>query len=187
MIVDLRSIVRGALYALALGLVFLTLVAAGRALYPIGFSDIVDRCSSDFVLDRSLVYAVIRVESGFNPQATSAVGASGLMQIMPGTGSWVASQLGIPFSDGDLRDPEMNIRLGSFYLRHLIDRFDGDPTTALAAYNAGLRNVQDWLETAGKRRLEPGDIPFAETRQFVQRVARDRRVYRFLYPRYLRD
>ncbi len=188
MLIDLRSAgiaLHWVWYVLVLSLLFLVVLVAARAFYPVKYRDAVDKYSAEFGLDPSLLYAVIRVESGFRAGARSAVGASGLMQIMPRTGSWAASQLGIRYSDDCLLDPETNIRIGAFYLRHLLDQFDGDLTTALAAYNGGLRNVREWIQMGGKWPLVPGDIRFAETRKFIKKVSRDIKVYRLLYPRYL--
>jgi soluble lytic murein transglycosylase len=164
---------------------FAAFVIVIRALYPVKYSACVDASCAEFGLEPSLVYAVIRVESGFQPGARSPAGAVGLMQLMPSTGAWAASEMGIEYSDEVLLDPAANIRLGSFYLRHLLDQFRGDIVTALAAYNGGVRNVREWLQRNGKWPLDPADIRFDETRRFIQRVTFDRRVYEIVYPGYL--
>ncbi len=185
-----RKVIRAAWHALLLIILLLGLVSTVRAFYPIKFREPVDRSSREFNLDPLLLYAVIRVESRFDPRAISPAGARGLMQIMPRTGSWAASRLGMTLPDpalpDRLMDPETNIRIGAFYLRYLFDQFDGDPATALAAYNAGLKNVAEWLEVSGKPRLDVEDIRFAETRRFIEMVTRDKKVYRLFYPRYPR-
>ncbi|NPV69275.1 MAG: lytic transglycosylase domain-containing protein [Firmicutes bacterium] len=184
---------------LAIGVASATLIVSLvvlRVTYPLGYSGAVEKYSAEFSIERSLLYAVIKAESGFMPRARSSSGALGLMQVMPRTGSWVASQLGIPFSEEALFDPEKNIRIGSYYMRHLLDLFGEDVTAALAAYNCGLGNVLEWTQpgrsnggspTPGPRRfLWPEDIQFPETRRFIERVRLYRRIYRVIYPLYFR-
>jgi soluble lytic murein transglycosylase len=135
----------------------------------------------------SLVLAVARQESLFDPAARSPAGALGLMQLMPGTAQSAARELGIPFSKSRLiSDPDYNVRLGALYLRGQLDRFDDEPVLALAAYNAGPARVSRWLEVNGDPRgadryrlidwIEL--IPFGETRNYVQRVLEGRGMYR---------
>jgi hypothetical protein len=116
------------------------------------FEPIINQCSSDYGVDRSLVKAVIHAESSFNSQAVSHKGAVGLMQLMPGT----AQDLKVVNSF----DPQDNIRGGVRYLRFLLDTFKGDVTLALAAYNAGLSKVARY----------GGIPPYEETRNYVSRV-----------------
>lgn len=134
-------------------------------------------------LDPCLVAAVIRVESGFVPGAESPQGARGLMQLMPETGRWVAARLGMAFDPAYLFDPHYNLRLGTWYLAHLLQEFDGNLVAALAAYNGGWGHVHEWLKqhqwSGHVSQLER--IPFPETRQFVARVLRHYHLYRRLY------
>jgi len=149
-------------------------------LYPVSFRTHIARCGEEHGLDPHLVAAVIRAESRFRPDATSPQGARGLMQVMPGTGRWVAEQMGLPYDDDLLYDPEYNIRVGCWYLAALLREFAGDPVLALAAYNGGLTNVNIWLS---ERRWtgEVVHIPFPETRHYVAAVLRDQRRYRIIY------
>jgi soluble lytic murein transglycosylase len=134
----------------------------------------------------ALVLAVIRQESGFDDAARSRVGALGLMQLMPATARNVARGLKIPYGRGRLTaDPAYNLRLGSSYLRAQIKAFSGEYVLALAAYNAGPHRVKRWLRERGDPRLPGVDmidwierIPFAETRNYVQRVLESLHVYR---------
>lgn len=137
----------------------------------------------------ALVLAVARQESLFDPAARSPAGAMGLMQLMPGTAQSMARELGEAFSRGRLiQDPSYNLRLGAGYLGQQLTRFDNEPVLALAAYNAGPRRVTEWLERNGDPRGSDTYrlvdwielIPFAETRNYVQRVLEGRTMYRVL-------
>lgn len=119
---------------------------------PAEFDQIINSCSNEFGVDRSLVKAVIHAESGYNPNAVSRKGAAGLMQLMPAT----AQDLKV----ADSFNPTDNIRGGVRYLRFLLDTFKGDVTLALAAYNAGLGNVSK----------HGGVPPYEETRNYVSKV-----------------
>ena len=151
-------------------------------LHPLEFEELIYRYSEEHDLDPFLVKAVIRVESSFIPDAVSPVGARGLMQIMPATAEDLAGRMGIDHHEDDLFSPAYNIRMGTFYLRLLIDYF-GEQDTALAAYNAGRGNVGNWLRDP--RYSSDGvtlhDIPFSETRHYVVRVNHYIEVYRDLY------
>lgn len=153
-----------------------------RTMYPLGYRDVILLEAPRRNLDPFFVAAIIQVESSFNPHAKSPKGATGLMQIMPDTGAWIASRMGVSFSPSDLLEPEKNIALGCFYLQHLFQIF---PTeyAAVAAYNAGTGNVRGWLE----RGLWNGefesleDIPFQETRNYLRRVFHTWEFFRRLY------
>lgn len=151
--------------------------------YPLEYRSTLFARSQENGLDPWLVAAVIRNESRFRPDATSAQGARGLMQIMPETGEWAARQLGIPFSPDLLYDPDYNIRLGCWYLASLKQEFGGETAMALAAYNGGRNNVRQWLEerrwTGEHHTLE--QIPFKETRTYVANVLKDVDRYRRIY------
>ena len=137
----------------------------------------------------ALMLAVARQESLFDPAARSPAGAMGLMQLMPGTALSTARELGVPFAKGRLTtDPDYNVRLGASYLRGQLSRFDDEPALALAAYNAGPARVAGWLEVNGDPRGRDRyrlidwieQIPFAETRNYVQRVLEGRGMYRVI-------
>lgn len=134
-------------------------------------------------LDPALVAAIIYEESRFRDQ-TSHAGARGLMQITPATADFIARDSGgTEFVQTDLATPELNIAYGTYYLRYLLDRFGGDETLAVAAYNAGETNVANWLKRAGGRGSfdVEHDIPFPETRHYVENVAERREQYRERY------
>ena len=151
-------------------------------LHPLEFEELIHRYSEEHDLDPFLVMAVIRVESSFNPEAVSPVGARGLMQIMPDTAVDLAARMGIDHYEEYLFLPAYNIRMGTFYLRRLLDYF-GEQNTALAAYNGGWGNVSSWLQdpqySLDGRTLH--HIPFTETRNYVERVNQYMEIYRELY------
>jgi len=134
----------------------------------------------------ALVHAVVRQESNFSATAISRVGARGLMQLMPTTAKQVAAKLGQPYAEARLTsDPRYNLTLGQAYLGQVVDRFGGSYALALAGYNAGPGRVQQWLRQNGDPRAGEVDmldwierIPFAETRNYVQRVLEGMQVYR---------
>jgi soluble lytic murein transglycosylase len=137
-------------------------------------------------VEMALVYAVARQESAFDTNAVSTANARGLLQIQPDTAREAARSLGLPFAEERLTaDPGYNAILGGAYLRTLLDRYDGSLVLAMAAYNAGLSRVDEWLGRYGDPRragVDPIDwierIPFAETRNYVQRVIENLQVYR---------
>ena len=145
--------------------------AVQRLRYPLHYRSIVAGHARNYQLDPALLAAVIDVESKFHADARSSSGAIGLMQILPATAYGIAERTGgSKFRKQDLYDPEINVRYGSWYLRHLLDKY-GDERTALAAYNAGQDNVDRWLARGS-------GIRYAETRAYVDRVEKLKRIYR---------
>jgi soluble lytic murein transglycosylase len=145
-----------------------------RVRYPLKYEQIVRGHARNYRLDPALVAAVIYQESKFHSDARSDSGAIGLMQLQPDTAKGIAIRTGgSRFETSDLYNPEINIRYGSWYLRHLLDKYS-DEKTALAAYNAGQRNVDEW-------RAEGKGIQFSETRHYVDRVEELKDVYRDAY------
>jgi soluble lytic murein transglycosylase len=145
-----------------------------RLRYPLRYEQIVRGHAKNYRLDPSLLAAVIYQESKFDAGARSTSGAIGLMQLLPDTAQGIAVRSGgTTFVVDDLYEPELNVRYGAWYLRHLLDKY-GDEATALAAYNAGQTNVDRW-------RREGRGIPFAETRHYVKRVLELQRVYARAY------
>ena len=155
----------------------------GKSAYPQGYSEYVTVYAEAYGVPETLVYAVIRTESDFESGAVSGAGAIGLMQLMPSTFQWLTDdKLFEHLEDGMLYDPETNIRYGTYYLSLLYDRY-GRWDLALAAYNGGLGNVDEWLEDDRYADGEGGlkKIPFKETRQFVSRVTEAWEMYEKLY------
>jgi soluble lytic murein transglycosylase len=145
-----------------------------RIRYPLHYEQIVRGHARNYDLDPALLAAVIYQESKFRADAKSSSGAIGLMQLRPDTAEGIAIRTGgARFRVSDLYNPEINVRYGSWYLRHLLDKY-GDEKDALAAYNAGQRNVDEW-------RAEGKGIQFPETRAYVDRVEHLKHVYARAY------
>jgi len=145
-----------------------------RLRYPLRYEQIVRGHARNYRLDPALLAAVIYQESKFRADAKSSSGAIGLMQLRPETAKGIAIRTGgSRFRVADLYDPEINVRYGSWYLRHLLDKYS-DERTALAAYNAGQRNVDRW-------RAAGSGIGFPETRAYVDRVEELKGIYRDAY------
>jgi soluble lytic murein transglycosylase len=154
---------------------------------PLRHEDIIRQQADAKSLDPSLIAAVIYAESRFRDQ-TSRTGAKGLMQIQPDTARFIARRSGgTEFELRDLGTPQINIQYGSYYLRYLLDRYDGNEVLAIAAYNGGETNVDRWIADSGRRgrTFTPDQIPFRETRAYVGRVLRARADYRRTYSREL--
>jgi len=150
---------------------------------PLHHEDIIRQQAADKNVDAALIAAVIYEESRFRDQ-TSHAGARGLMQITPDTADFIARHSGgYRFKQSDLATPQINIAYGSYYLRYLIDHYGGSETLAVAAYNAGLGNVDRWVEKAGgaSEFKSAEHIPFPETRAYVENVMDRRGEYRDNY------
>ncbi len=179
---------RTLLVVVALGLVAAVIVsrldlgeAIKKVTLPLRHEDIIRQQAERFDLDPALIAAVINEESGFS-DATSHAGARGLMQITPATADTIETLSGgETFVMEDLSNPDLNIRYGTFYLRHLLDRFEGNEIAALAAYNGGPENASAWGGTAARDRGHP----FPETRSYVEDVLERREEYRENYAKEL--
>jgi soluble lytic murein transglycosylase len=145
-----------------------------RLRYPLRYDLIVRTHAEHYRLDPALLAAVIYTESKFDPGARSEAGAMGLMQLLPETAQGIATRTGgVAFVVRDLFDPELNVRYGAWYLRHLLNRY-GDERTALAAYHAGQGNVDRW-------RSDGRAIAFPETIAYVKKVQGLKEVYARTY------
>jgi len=145
-----------------------------RIWYPLHYQSIVRGHARHYDLNPALLAAVIEQESKFKADARSSTGAIGLMQLLPDTAKGIAIHTGgNGFVVSDLDDPEINVRYGAWYLRHLLDKYH-DERLALAAYNAGQANVDEW-------RSKGESIQFSETRAYVDRVERLKDIYRRAY------
>lgn len=154
---------------------------------PLSDAAVIREQAADKHLDPALIAGVIYAETKFDPR-TSSAGALGLMQILPATADYIAHLSGgVRFTTSDLATPKINVAYGSWYLRYLLDHYEGDEMLAVAAYNGGLANVDAWVAKARDegRALTVADIPFGETRAYVQRVMRAQAEYRAIYARAL--
>jgi soluble lytic murein transglycosylase len=182
---------RSLLVVCGVGLITLLVVAAMPDLkkavraftLPLAYQDIIREQAADKHLDAALIAAVIYAETKFDAR-TSPAGAEGLMQIEPQTALFLAHRSGAKtFTVADLATPAVNIAYGSYYLRFLLDHYGQNKIEALAAYNGGEANVDRWAADAksGGHRFALRDIPFPETRAYVQKVLSAQRDYRRTY------
>jgi soluble lytic murein transglycosylase len=156
-------------------------LAYWRILFPEPYWDTIKTESAKYNLDPYLVASLIRQESEFNPSAISYAGAYGLMQLLPGVGRTMARQVGMrDFRTYQLLDPETNIKLGTRYLRQMLDKFGGVQEYALAAYNAGDSRVNDWESAGPYTGMDEfvESIPFTQTRNYVEAILRNEETYR---------
>ena len=152
-----------------LSLLFIIPAMSLCIIYPNKYSEEIGEAADEFNLPRSLVKSVVWAESRFNARATSHKGAKGLMQLMPDTFEMCSSALGI---DGaDIYDVNASLRCGCYYLSLMTDRFDGNVTAALMAYNAGEKNARKFLE---------GEPVFSETQRYIKAISRAQKVYGML-------
>ena len=152
-------------------------------LYPIYYREYVKEYSHRLNLDPLLVHALIREESRFNPNAESKSRAMGLMQILPSTGEWIAKKIGEKgYEEGSLFQPEPNIKLGTWYLAYLLEKFDGNFILALIAYNGGPTNVTNWLKKSSEDIDEFIEgIPLSEPKRYVKKVMASYAIYKQIY------
>jgi soluble lytic murein transglycosylase len=176
----------GTLVTIAVGILLLTLVVSALKHaekvqgLPLTDTSIIREQAAAKHLDPALIAAVIYAESKFEPRPSSA-GAEGLMQILPETAYYLAHLSGgTKFTAADLARPDVNVAYGSYYLRYLLNHYDGDEMLAVAAYNGGLANVDKWVASARAQghSLTIETIPFPETREYVQRVLTAQQAYR---------
>lgn len=144
----------------------------------IKYLELVDKYSKEYDVDRELILGVIEVESDFRSDVTSNKGRIGLMQIMPDTAKWISNRLDMDYSKVELKDPDTNIKFGTYYLHYLIDRYSY-LHLALAAYNGGLGNVDEWIERGilSKNTDSVDNIPFKETKEYVKKVLKTSKGY----------
>lgn len=147
-----------------------------RFVYPLEYEETIRAASTEYGIEPALAAAVIRTESRFDPQVESSQGAVGFMQVRPETARFISERSGIT---GDYREPRTNIWMGIWYLSYLRDRYEGDGRMVLAAYNSGEGQVDTWVSEGV---FEAGrDIPFKETREYVDEVLETRDIYAELY------
>jgi len=188
-----RRRLRRALLTLGAFLVALVVVTVGLPLFetayehltlPLEHEDIIVQQAHEKGLDPALVAAVIYAETKFDAR-TSSAGAEGLMQILPATAEFLARRSGATsFRVADLSSPQVNITYGSYYLRYLLDSYGDNEMLALAAYNGGQTNVDEWIARARAHghALTVNEIPFPQTRAYVEKVMSAQRRYRRTYP-----
>lgn len=150
--------------------------AVMRTIYPLRYAATIREVSEENDLEPAFVAGVIYTESRFRPDVESHREAYGLMQLLPQTAKFIGRKSGI---EGDFRDPKVNIRLGTWFLGYLEDRYEGDERLMLAAYNSGEGNVDAWVSDEGFDIAK--DIPYKETRDYVKNALEARQTYQELY------
>jgi len=158
-----------------------------KHMYPLTYSQHVEKYADEYGLDKNLVYSIIKAESGFDSQAISPRDAKGLMQILDSTGEWAAEKIKIKdFKSSMLLEPQTNIKIGCWYIARLLNQYDQNIELALAAYNAGSGNVSKWLKdtsiSSNGKTLDR--IPFEETKNYVDKIKKYNNMYKKLYDRH---
>ena len=153
-----------------------------QTVYPRQYISLVEENAEEFESDQSLLYAVIKAESGFDKNAVSSVGAMGLTQITPETFEWLQTKTGDSYDEDALFEPEISIYYGAYFLNMLLEEFD-NTETALAAYHAGRGKVNEWLEDP---EISPDgvvleNIPYEDTAGYVRRVLKNSEKYKNIY------
>ena len=170
---------------IAILMIFLLPNAFKNYLYPQKYSEYVRSAAEKYSFDERMIYAVIRTESRFDPNATSDVGARGLMQLMPEAYDWVGYRMkdNRNLTYDDMLNPEYNIEYGTYLLKILYDEY-GDYETAVAAYHAGRGSVNNWLkdpENSSDGKILDKKIPSSATAHYVNKVMKAYKMYSQLY------
>ncbi len=182
-----KNILKLSLYLFIFIAVLITLIYGSvsiviQAIYPKQYSELIETTAEDFGIEKPLLYALIKSESGFDNEAVSSVGAKGLTQITPETFQWLQTKTGENRSVDDLFDPEISVYYGAYFLNMLIEEFE-DTETALTAYHAGRGIVNQWLNDP--RYSEDGKtldtIPYNDTAAYVEKVMKNCEKYRSIY------
>ena len=150
--------------------------------YKLEYTEYVKKYANEYNVDEYLIYAIIKAESNFEPNAESHRGAKGLMQLMYSTAEDISKRIDIELNEDNILDPDININLGTKYISMLIQKYN-NINLALAAYNAGSGNVDGWIEK-GTLKSDGSDIenvPFTETNNYVRKILRDYEIYKNIY------
>lgn len=162
---------------------------AWASVFRRAFQPIVERKAARYGLDPYFLWALMTVESAYNPLAISHAGARGLMQVMPFTGRLVADRMGMRnFGPALLLEPEVALELGGWYFNQLLTKFNGQLPLAIASYNAGPHRVAAWLKQKGHLKMDEfvEEIPYPETRRYTKRVLQYLALYRRIYEKEIR-
>ena len=165
-------------------LIILIVMSAISIFYPLEYMDYIENYSKEYEVDSILIAAIINVESKYKKDAISSKDARGLMQIGPTTGEWASEELRIEnYNPNMLFIPEINIRIGSWYLSKLENEFGDNLDLILAAYNAGSGNVQKWRldPSYSKDGITLENIPFKETADYLVKVKFNLKIYNLIY------
>ena len=163
-------------------LIILFSVMILKRVFPIKYTETIDKYCKEYGIDKTLVLGIIKAESGFDENATSQVGAMGLMQLKEETALWCAEKMGITLTTDDIKNPELNIRIGIWYLNYLIEQTESEEI-AIISYNAGVNKVNEWLEDGiiNMENINFEEIPYEETRNYIKKVLLYKQIYSILY------
>lgn len=155
-----------------------------KKIYPKTYSEYVEKYAKEFNVDPLLIFSIIKAESNFNEKAYSSSGAKGLMQLMEATALEIANKINEPLIEQDsLLEPEKNIMIGTKYYAELLKSYDGNMLLALTAYNAGMGNVNEWIQN-GIIKQDGSDIeniPYKETNMYVRKIINNYKMYETIY------
>jgi len=172
--------------AITIAIILITIIIFRNVIlkitYPQKYSEYVEKYAKEYQIEKELIYAVIKAESNFKAEAISNKEALGLMQVLESTAQEVAGKLELEVTKEEILNPEINICLGTKYLSNLIEKY-GNIELAVASYNAGIGNVDSWIEegTIKKDGTDIENIPFKETNNYVRKVLRGYEIYKELY------
>ena len=154
-----------------------------KKIYPLKYMEYVEKYSKEYDIDKYLVYAIIKAESNFNENAKSNRNAIGLMQIMEATAIEIAQKMEMEISEKELFEPETNIKIGLKYFSELLEKYQNNYQMAIVAYNAGIGNVDKWIEegTINFDGSNLENVPFKETENYLRKIVRDYEIYKKLY------
>ena len=154
-----------------------------KKIYPLKYSEYIEKYAEEYNIDKYLVYAIIKAESNFEEDAKSTSNAVGLMQIMEATAFETANKMDLNISEEDLFNPNLNIKIGLKYFTSLLEKYNNNYNLAIIAYNAGIGNVDKWIQdgiiNADGTDIE--NVPFKETNNYVRKILRDYEIYKKLY------
>lgn len=156
-----------------------------RYVYPLKYKNEIIEFSKKYDVDKFLVFAVVNVESKFNPTAKSSKGAMGLMQITPKTGEYISTLLDVK-QGYNLEDVNTNLEFGTYYLSYLAGKFE-DVDTVICSYNAGEGRVNEWLknESLSKDGKKLDQIPYSETREYLKKIKKSLENYKKIYSKFV--
>ncbi len=155
-----------------------------KKIYPINFQEYVELYAKENNLDKYIIYAMIKAESNFRPDVKSKSNAIGLMQLLENTAVEISNAIENNIvTENSLYEPEINIKLGTSYYAYLLNHYNGNNILALTAYNAGMGNVDRWLEEGiiKKDASDIENIPYKETNNYIRKVIRNYKIYQNLY------
>ena len=154
-----------------------------KKIYPLKYTEYVEKYAEEYNVDKYLVYAIIKAESNFNENAKSNSNAIGLMQIMEATAVETANKMDLDVTEEQLFEPELNLQIGTKYFADLLEKYNYNRGIAIIAYNAGIGNVDKWIKEGIIKEdgTDLENVPFKETNNYVRRILRNYKIYKDLY------